>query len=88
MLIGYFLESPRLGALSLTGAAIMIYMAVVAMSICYLTWFIALRRLPPTMATMGMLAVPALGVGFAALLLGESVSGRELGVLLLTFRAC
>jgi drug/metabolite transporter (DMT)-like permease len=83
-LLGLLFEQPRFGALSPTGFGIMIYMASVAMSLCYLTWFGALRNLPPTMASSGLLAVPVLGVVMAAVLLGEPFGLRQLMALMLT----
>jgi drug/metabolite transporter (DMT)-like permease len=52
-------------------------MAVVAMGVCYLSWFAALRRLPPALASIGTLLVPLVGVVTAALTLGEPLKARE-----------
>jgi drug/metabolite transporter (DMT)-like permease len=64
-------EKPDLGALTSTGWAALIYITVVPMAICYLTWFATLRYLPPAMASTGMLLVPLIGVVSAALIFGE-----------------
>jgi drug/metabolite transporter (DMT)-like permease len=42
-----------------------------------LTWFEALRRLPPAIASTGMLLVPLIGSISAAALLGEPIGLRE-----------
>jgi drug/metabolite transporter (DMT)-like permease len=77
-------EQPRLDALSGAGAAVMIYMTVVPMGVCYLTWFAALRRLPPATASMATLLTPVVGVFSAALALGEPLGLQQLAALLLT----
>ena len=47
-------------------------------------WFEALRRLPPTSASTGMLRVPVIGVISAAIVLGEPLGLREIGAMALT----
>ena len=55
----------------------MIYMTIVPMGVCYITWFAALRRLPPAMASVATLLTPVVGVTAAALILGEPLGARE-----------
>lgn len=83
-LLGLVFERPDFAALSPSGLGIMAYMAVVAMGLCYLTWFSALRNLPASTAAAGLLAVPALGVLMAAGLLGEPLGLREVLAVILT----
>ena len=78
---GALFEHPWL-QLSATGVGIMIYMTLVPMGICYLTWFAAVRRLPPATASMATLLTPAIGVISAAAVLGEPLGLRQ-GVALL-----
>jgi drug/metabolite transporter (DMT)-like permease len=75
--IGVVWEHPNIHALSPIPFAVLVYMTIFPMAICYLTWFAALRRLSPAAASTGMLLVPLLGVVFAALLLGEALGARE-----------
>jgi drug/metabolite transporter (DMT)-like permease len=82
--IGLLIEQPRLDALSATGWALLAYMAVVPMGICYLSWFAALASLPPATASIGTLLVPVVGVFAAAWTLGEPLGARELLALVLT----
>lgn len=77
VLFGLFFEHPDFSALSSVGWAIMIYMAIVPMGVCYLAWFAALRRLPPAMASIATLLTPVVGVTAAALILGEPLGARE-----------
>jgi len=83
-LLGLLFERPDLGALSPSGFGIMLYMALVAMALCYVTWFAALRRLPAATASAGLLSVPVLGMLIAAVLLGEPMGLREIMAMTLT----
>ena len=67
MLFGLAVEQPDFSRLSSTGAAVLIYMTLGPMGLCYLTWFAALRRLPASTAALGTLIVPVIGVIAAAL---------------------
>nr|CAD6437685.1 EamA/RhaT family transporter [Rhizobium sp. Q54] len=84
VLLGLVFEHPRFGALSLSGFGIMIYMAIVAMALCYVTWFGALRYLAPSTASAGLLAVPVLGMILAAMVLGEPFGVQQVVALVLT----
>jgi len=77
LILGIAFEQPDVGALTAGGLACQIYMTLVPMGICYLTWFETLRRLPPSSASTGMLLVPLIGVISAALILGEPLGLRE-----------
>ena len=66
------------------GIACFVYMTLVPMGVCYLTWFETLRRLPPASASTGMLLVPVIGVVSAALILGEPLGLREVAAMVLT----
>jgi drug/metabolite transporter (DMT)-like permease len=74
---GWFFEHPDLSALTPTGAKIMLYMTLVPMGLCYITWFAALRRLPPAAASVATLLTPVVGVISAAVALGEPLGARE-----------
>ena len=83
VVLGLALEHPRISALSPRGVALMIYMAIVPMGACYLTWFAALRRLPPETAAMATLLTPVIGVTAAALALGEPFGAPQIAALVL-----
>jgi drug/metabolite transporter (DMT)-like permease len=55
----------------------MAYMTAVPMGVCYLSWFAALRRLPPAAASVATLLTPLVGVTAAAVALGEPLGARE-----------
>ena len=83
---GFFFRAkePNYSALTVPGFACFIYMMLVPMGLCYLTWFETLRRLPPSSASTGMLLVPLIGVISAALILGEPLGLREVVAMVLT----
>jgi drug/metabolite transporter (DMT)-like permease len=81
---GLAFEQPDFGKLSPTGGAVLIYMILGPMGLCYLTWFAALQRLPAATAAMGTLIVPVIGVVAAAILLGEPLGLREVVAAALT----
>jgi drug/metabolite transporter (DMT)-like permease len=77
VLFGLLVEQPDLTKLSGTGAAVLIYMILGPMGLCYLTWFAALQRLPASTAALGTLTVPVIGVIAATLVLGEPLGARQ-----------
>jgi len=83
LILGVVLEHPNYGALTAQGLACFVYMTLVPMGVCYLTWFETLRRLPPSSASTGMLLVPLIGVISAALILGEPLGIREVVAMVL-----
>jgi len=83
LILGIAFEQPNFGALTAGGLACQIYMTLVPMGICYLTWFETLRRLPPSSASTGMLLVPLIGVISAAVILGEPLGIREVVAMVL-----
>lgn len=82
--LGLVFEQPTVAQVSPTGWALMLYMTAVPMGLCYVTWFAALRRLPPTTASLATLLTPVIGVISAAFALGEPLGLRELIALTLT----
>lgn len=85
VLFGLFVEHPDPHALSGKGWAVMVYMTLVPMGLCYVTWFAALRRLPPALASIATLLTPVVGVLAAAFSLGEALGVKELAAMGLTF---
>jgi drug/metabolite transporter (DMT)-like permease len=77
IVLGLLIEHPVYAALGLDGWAVLVYMSLVPMAVCYLAWFATLRRLPADIASIGMLLVPVMGIVAAALALGEPLGTRE-----------
>jgi drug/metabolite transporter (DMT)-like permease len=83
-LAGLVFEHPHFAALSATGWGLMVYMTVVVFCICYASWFAALSRLPASVAAIGTLLVPVIGVIASALLLGEPLGPGQVIALAMT----
>jgi drug/metabolite transporter (DMT)-like permease len=77
LVLGLLFEHPRWNALTPLGWGLMAYVTAVPMAVCYLTWFAALRRLPPATASIATLLTPLIGVVAAALALGEPLGAKE-----------
>ncbi|WP_219929667.1 DMT family transporter [Teichococcus aestuarii] len=75
--LSFLLERPDWSRPGLIGWGGVLYMAAVPLSLCYLTWFGALRRLPANTAAMGTLATPLIGMLASAALLGEPLGWRQ-----------
>ena len=84
IVMGFASETWSAETLSAKGCLLWLYMTAVPMGLCYVTWFNALRHLPPATASMATLLTPVIGVLSAALLLSEPFTGREAIALLLT----
>lgn len=84
VLFGLIAENPNLYALSGRGFAVMVYMTLVPMGLCYVTWFAALHRLPPALASIATLLTPVVGVLAAAVSLGEPLGIKEILAMTLT----
>jgi drug/metabolite transporter (DMT)-like permease len=83
-LAGLIIEQPRLDALTGLGWTLMAYMTVVQFCIAYVCWFAALARLPASVAAIGTLAVPVIGVVASAVALGEPLGPAQIAALLFT----
>lgn len=59
------------------------YSVTIPMSFCFWAWYETVRLFPASVAAIGTLAIPMVGVFSGALLLGEPVGWRELTALLL-----
>jgi drug/metabolite transporter (DMT)-like permease len=84
VLIGLAVEQTNVSALDGPGLVALAYMALLPMGICYVTWFEALRRLPPAVASTSTLLVPLTGILSASLILGEPLGMREALAMALT----
>jgi len=83
-LLGLAFEHPKVNALSSTGWALMGYLIVVQFCVAYVSWFAALRRLPASIAAIGTLLVPVIGVVASAVMLGEPLGVGQITALLMT----
>jgi drug/metabolite transporter (DMT)-like permease len=83
-LAGLVLEHPRLEVLSTTGWAVMAYMTIIGFCVAYVCWFAALERLPASVAAVGTMSVPVIGVVAAAIALQEPLGIGQLSALMFT----
>jgi probable blue pigment (indigoidine) exporter len=82
MLAGF--EHPDWGKVTAAGWIGCLFSATLPYTIAYLAWFGALRRLPASTATIGVLLAPVLGVFASAVLLGDPLGARQVVALAMT----
>lgn len=61
----------------------MSYTLVIALVLCYYAWFTIVRLFPASVAAIGILLTPVIGLFSGALVLGEPVGWREITALIL-----
>jgi drug/metabolite transporter (DMT)-like permease len=83
-LAGLLFEHADFAALTGAGWAMLAYMALVAFGVAYFCWFAALERLPASVAAIGTMAVPVIGVIASALALHEPLGIGQITALLFT----
>jgi drug/metabolite transporter (DMT)-like permease len=83
-LAGLLFEHPRIEALSPLGWALMAYMTVIQFCVAYVCWFAALERLPASVAAIGTMAVPVIGVLASAVALHEPLGIGQIAALVFT----
>ena len=66
---------------STAGWALMAYMTVIGYCVAYFSWFAALERLPASVATIGTMSVPVIGVVASALALHEPLGLGQIAAL-------
>jgi drug/metabolite transporter (DMT)-like permease len=78
-----FEEPPGLGDLSARSLLVLGYHVIFPMIICHAAWVSLVGRLPVSMAAIGTLLIPVVGVASAALILGDELTASKLVALLL-----
>lgn len=73
-----FQGPPVLEMAATPSVAAVIFNGIVGTGIAYFIWFRIVERLPAATASLGMLAVPPIGVLGSAIILGERPSGTDL----------
>jgi drug/metabolite transporter (DMT)-like permease len=81
---GLMIETTPLAALTPLVWLLMFYSVAIAFCLCYITWFGALARLPASVAAIGTMAVPVIGVVVSALVLHEPFGITQIAALALT----
>jgi drug/metabolite transporter (DMT)-like permease len=81
---GFLLEKSDFAGLSGNGWLLFGYSTVVQFCIAYVCWFAALARLPASVAAIGTMAVPVIGVAASATALHEPLGIGQIAALLFT----
>jgi drug/metabolite transporter (DMT)-like permease len=81
---GLAFETTHLAGVTELGWALLFYSTVVQFCIAYVCWFAALARLPASVAAIGTMAVPVIGVVASALALHEPLGPGQIAALVFT----
>jgi drug/metabolite transporter (DMT)-like permease len=82
--VGLFIETSHWNAVTKLGWLLVIYSTVVQFCIAYVAWFAALTRLPASVAAIGTMAVPVIGVVASAIALHEPLGPGQIAALVFT----
>jgi drug/metabolite transporter (DMT)-like permease len=85
--VGLAIETTDLEKVTQLGWALLFYSTVIQFCVAYVSWFAALARLPASVAAIGTMAVPVIGVVASALALGEPLGPGQIAALVLTLAA-
>jgi drug/metabolite transporter (DMT)-like permease len=83
-IIGVLIETSHVGAISDLGWLLLVYSTVIQFCVAYVSWFAALARLPASVAAIGTMAVPVIGVVASALALHEPLGPGQMAALVFT----
>lgn len=86
-IIGLAVETTHLELVTPVGWWLLVYSTVVQFCIAYVSWFAALARLPASVAAIGTMAVPVIGVVASAIALGEPLGAGQIAALIFTLAA-
>lgn len=84
LLLGLIFESPHFAALTPLGWGLVAYVVLVGFCVAYLCWFAALKQLPASVAAIGTMAVPVIGVVSSAIALREPLGAMQAAALVFT----
>jgi drug/metabolite transporter (DMT)-like permease len=83
-IIGVLVEKADIAAVSSFGWILVFYSTVIQFCIAYVCWFAALARLPASVAAIGTMAVPVIGVVASAVALHEPLGIVQIAALVFT----
>jgi drug/metabolite transporter (DMT)-like permease len=83
-IVGLLFENAHLSAISDLGWILLVTATVTQFCIAYVCWFAALARLPASVAAIGTMAVPVIGVVTAAIALHEPLGPGQIAALFFT----
>jgi drug/metabolite transporter (DMT)-like permease len=83
-IMGFAFETTHIGQVTQLGWWLIAYGTVIQFCVAYVCWFAALARLPASVAAIGTMAVPVIGVVASAVTLGEPLGLTQIVALVLT----
>jgi drug/metabolite transporter (DMT)-like permease len=83
-IVGLCIETTDIADLSQLGWILIVYSTVIQFCVAYVSWFAALARLPASVAAIGTMAVPVIGVVASALALHEPLGPGQIAALAFT----
>jgi drug/metabolite transporter (DMT)-like permease len=83
-IVGLLIEKSDVGAVTDLGWLLLVYSTVIQFCVAYVSWFAALARLPASVAAIGTMAVPVIGVVASALALHEPLGPGQIAALVFT----
>jgi drug/metabolite transporter (DMT)-like permease len=86
-IMGLAFETTHLDKVTTTGWVLVFYGTVIQFCVAYVSWFAALARLPASVAAIGTMAVPVIGVVASAIALHEPLGPGQIAALVLTLAA-
>ncbi len=86
-IVGLLIEHSNWQAVTNLGWLLVVYSTVIQFCVAYVAWFAALARLPASVAAIGTMAVPVIGVVASAIALHEPLGPGQIAALVLTLAA-
>ncbi|WP_342722254.1 DMT family transporter [Bradyrhizobium sp. B097] len=83
-IIGLLIETTHLDRVTTVGWWLLVYSTLIQFCVAYVAWFAALARLPASVAAIGTMAVPVIGVIASAVALHEPLGPTQITALLFT----
>jgi drug/metabolite transporter (DMT)-like permease len=83
-IVGWGIEKADWAGLSGFDWTLLVYATVIQFCVAYVSWFAALARLPASVAAIGTMAVPVIGVVTAAVALHEPLGPGQIAALIFT----
>jgi len=84
VIIGLLIEKADVGGITQLGWILLVYSTVIQFCVAYVSWFAALARLPASVAAIGTMAVPVIGVVASAVALHEPLGWGQIAALVFT----
>jgi drug/metabolite transporter (DMT)-like permease len=84
VIVGFAFETTHIEKVTQLGWWLLVYSTVIQFCIAYVSWFAALARLPASVAAIGTMAVPVIGVVASAIALGEPLGLTQIVALVFT----